>query len=217
MGSTRLAMAVTVGDLFEARIHMARGTNEFLCVFHYRMTALGTSPVNTFADEIEDNLFPAINSVQHPSFYISKLFVRDVFDDERFAERTYLSTAYEGILSGDPLPDYVAVQYKSVRTRLDMRNGYKRIPGFVDDGQVGNGFNGAYTAGLSAVAAVFNSDLASAGNVYDPVIVKRIKYTAPSGKPAYRLPNTQLEFVYSEAQFALYPFLSTQNSRKSYG
>jgi hypothetical protein len=105
------------------------------------------------------------------------------------------------------------------RQRQDMRHGYKRYVGMHEDAILANGWNNAhaqYTA-LVALAGALSLNLdnpVGAPDDFEPVVVKRIKYLAPSGNYAWRLPTSQGELVYYVIDTCSLRPPTTQVSRK---
>jgi hypothetical protein len=100
-----------------------------------------------------------------------------------------------------------------------MRHGYKRICGLHEDLVMGNGWNNAHAqyAALLALAIAIASTIDSPAGApvdWDPVVVKRIKYTTPSGTTAWRLPTSQGELQYYSITSASLQYPTTQVTRK---
>lgn len=122
---------------------------------------------------------------------------------------------YDGISTGSYMPKYNVFEWQSDRTRVDIRRGFKRF-GVMSEGTVVNGVieSGAVADALEVSTRLGTEINIGGGSSALPCIVKRIKYTAPSGKPAYRLPVDNSETVVSLALDWTYTRVTTQNSRK---
>jgi hypothetical protein len=131
------------------------------------------------------------------------------------AVRTVVET---GLRGGTQMPRFVAWGFKAERSVGDIRSGFKRFGKISEADTAGD----APTAAMLVLLDAFAENLTE--NVrYDygagmlnasPVIVKRIKYTAPSGNPAYRLPEAGDTLNYMPAVWT-FDAITTQNSRKS--
>lgn len=126
---------------------------------------------------------------------------------------------FEGTAGVPSMPRYSAVEFVSPRTVANIRPGFKRF-GLVSRINVEDGVAVAgYLIVLADVVTVLGAVLtATVGGLpvnFTPIIVKRIPYTAPSGRTAYRLPGDGDPFSYSEATVWNYARITTQNSRKA--
>jgi hypothetical protein len=96
-----------------------------------------------------------------------------------------------GTQSGDVEAAFVSLGVRSNRVRTDISRGYKRFGG-VNESLV-NSFGqltGSAVTLLQAIADKMTSVLTftegAFTNTYTPVVVKKLKYTTPSGKFAYK-------------------------------
>lgn len=117
------------------------------------------------------------------------------------------------------MPRFNAFEFKSPRTIGNIRQGKKRF-GAISEGMVTNGaLNPTFASVMVDVASDLSDPLfATVSGVsvqFTPIIVKRIPYTAPSGRTAYRLPEGLDPLAYSVADNWVYQSVTTQNSRKS--
>lgn len=129
------------------------------------------------------------------------------------------NTAVVGLRSGGQMPRFVSWGFKSERKRADIRAGFKRI-GLISETDTSGSVPavGMLTA-LNDFAGLMSSslpiDVLSGSFNAVPVIVKRIAYTTPSGKPAYRLPDSPTEYQFATADNWVFQSITTQNSRKT--
>lgn len=206
----------TVNDIFQIALKMsdtASGKHGF-CVFHYRLSALGTNPNNSLVQRFKEVVIPPLLNVLRLNAYVSAMNERNLFVATEFVDQTYVAATYPGTRVGTPLPVIVAAGFKAPRGRTDMRAGFKRVPFQSEADTDGEIWNSAYEDELNAFAVALSSNLTLGGNTWIPVTVKRIKYTTDEGKTAYRLPKTQAEAVSVQAIFAPILQVTNQVSRK---
>lgn len=137
----------------------------------------------------------AIQALANSSLVWSQVFCRAVYDPTDFLDLPYVPTAPGDSTSGQAMSPFIALGVRSNRVRLDIGRGYKRFAG-VSEGDIDAGgtlATGVQTA-LNSLATLMGDSLTfTEGAVtvtYDPVIVKKFKYTTTSGKKAYRYYTT---------------------------
>jgi hypothetical protein len=165
-----------------------------------------------------NEVIPVLRPIMHNSTQITQLYVIAPYSPDVFALQSFPAGTHPGTTTGEALPRFVAWQFRSLRQRRDIRNGYKRI-GIVGEGAQSGGvpIAGALT-NLNAFAAKISAQFTVTGSFgsygVSPVVVKRIKYESSPGKFSYRLPQGTDPLEYYEATNWLYHNMSTQNSRK---
>lgn len=210
-------MANGAGDVYQVRIKTV-GLNslENYNVWFYR-DELGTpSPddaAEVIATEFVSDVIPSMADVLSVEATISEIEVTNLFDA---AQLYVLPLAVVGTGAGDVCPPFTALSMRTSRVRRDIRRGQKRF-GPISEGLVTDGV--LDPAGLPllqplADAMENNLDPAAVETLYQPIIVKRIAYTTPSGNTAYRLPETLAELEYFLTDTWEIVGVTTQNSRK---
>lgn len=187
---------------------------EMLNVYFYKNDA-GEGNAEDVANAFhEDVLFvlPTIQSVdiQHISLKVQALFALD--------DNFELATGDLGTIATEAFPSASAVNFTLRPLSRAVRPGSKRIAGIPENAGNHNVINNA-----GYITALENTRLVLEGSIeagvtplatYEPAIVKRIPYTAPSGKPAYRLPATGAEaFVFGVSGALVSLRMSHQVSR----
>lgn len=146
---------------------------------------------------------------------------RDCYSDVDFYV-TPFAAGVAGTYGGESASPTVAFGWYTNRIRRDVRRGTRRIGG-VSESLVTSGGN--YTPGglaaLDEIAAQFNRTLTydDEGNAltFTPVVLGRQRYTAPSGRVAYRLYPTeseQLDHTAVGVVWSPYQQTRTQTSRQ---
>lgn len=202
-------------------IDNSQSNNEFINSFFYDVDDLLPSSIvaSSLATEFHDQVVDGaggIMSVLQTATVARLIVVTSPFDP------TVLSISninLVGLRAGTAMPKFVAWGFKSQRTRADIRAGFKRFGRISESDTAGDVPNGTALGLLNTLAGTLQTNLNPSDGVSSfiarPVIVKRIKYTSPSGNPAYRLPNDPLEYEYSVADNWGFDEITTQNSRKA--
>lgn len=195
----------------------------------------GNDFVNVYTYDVNDVVPSSINA-----FFLTEAFYTTVVDDAagwksvvtaNMDMNRIVTTAPQfptvvavkpvfvtGSRTGQPLPLFNAWSFKSERTRADIRAGFKRY-GTISETDV-SGFvpaTGMLTV-LEAFAGILSAELeftTPGGDfIATPIIVKRVKYTTPSGSVAYRMPQPGDPYEFSQAVNWVYDSVTSQNSRK---
>lgn len=128
------------------------------------------------------------------------------------------SIAATGQRTGSQMPRFVAWQFKSERTRADIRAGFKRFGAVSETDTSGDVPTVGMLTVLNGVASLLGATLnfdGDLGAVFGtPVIVKRIPVVVGGVTVGYRLPTDDSELEYSVADAWAYHSITTQNSRK---
>lgn len=160
----------------------------------------------------------------NPAYTFISLFVRNVYDPTDFSEFVMPTGVIGEAVTGVAQPPFMAYPFRGTRTRLDIRRFFKRIPAVGKDVV---GTEGAIEPTFATNVLVPLADAMEAtltggtGIPYQPVVVKKQRYTTPSGSTAYRyIPDAdggvaaQLEDTTGVGQIGISGFITTQNSRK---
>jgi hypothetical protein len=125
-----------------------------------------------------------------------------------------------GTYSGDDhLPTFNAIGFSMKLNTRAVKGGSKRITGIAEPATTKDLITAApLLAAVESLRDAFATDIVSAGNTWQPVVVKRVR-TAISGTVPlqynYRLPATDGELVYGEVTACLTsPLITSQVSRK---
>jgi hypothetical protein len=162
----------------------------------------------------EDMLFvvPTMQSadIQHISLKVQALFALD--------DNFELATGDVGTIGTEAFPSASAINFTLRPLSRAVRPGSKRIAGIPENAGNHNVVNNAgYLTAVENVRLQMEQGIEFGLTplaTYDPCIVKRIPYTAPSGRPAYRLPTTGAEaFVFGVSGALVSLTMSHQVSR----
>lgn len=181
------------------------GASGLATITNENLEDLGLAFLDVFPDVL-DRLFPDVASMTQ--VVVNALYEPALIYDNEFN--------IPGVVPDAPAPGFTAVSFRTERVRRDIRRGQKRFSPIADNVPLGEGINPAWDVYMLELATTLGMGLNGGpiGTAYTPVVVKRIAYTSPSGKPAYRLPNNDLEAETFDATNWNVVGVTTQNSRK---
>lgn len=218
---------VLFGELFSQETvnrwnYVSSGTPATVSGSFALMSAMGFIPNglgNIPADTVMAYLLAQVSS----AWSANNVLVRAAADyaPADFYELPY-TTPFAGSQAGNCNSPALSFGFRTNRVRLDIGRGTKRFAGVVEaDSDNGGVITSARLAGLDALADVMSDVLEydDEGNVlsFAPVVVQKEKYTAPSGKPAYKYYDTlteQMDHVASSILWQPYTTVRTQVSRQ---
>lgn len=215
-------MGVT-GDIFQVVMQQSYLGQTCLNAFYYRQTSENTDPdiesAEALAPAFDLNITPAIADLQVDAVQFETLETINLFNPADLNSRN-ITTVTEGAITAiDALPSYVASEFRTSRVTRAIRRGFKRFTGLDESMMTVGVLAPAYLAAAGALSVALSMNIQRLNEpltpIFQPVIVKRIKYTTSSGSEAYRLPTSQAELEYFAANF-IYTRITTQNSRKSW-
>lgn len=173
-----------------------------------------------------DTLAHAIANVIAADMHWEQVIVRAVYDPLDFVDIPFSPVAPGLIGSGDTESPFLAFGFKTNRVRTDIGRGYKRISGLVegaiaDGGVIESGSVSALTDIADLMSDILPFTESALTINFTPCVVKKQRYTAPSGKPAYRyIPvadggeAAQLELIATGITWAPYDTVRSQVSRQ---
>jgi hypothetical protein len=152
--------------------------------------ALGFIYTGTAPTSAAGTLFGWLRSLQAIAVEYVEVQIRDLYSETDFYLRPFVAGTH-GVVDNEPQSPVLAYGFNSNRITTVVRRGQKRFVG-VDDSTVddGGGITSSWLTTMNGVA-----DEMSAVQTYDdegntltftPAVLSLEKYTAPSGKPAYR-------------------------------
>lgn len=187
---------MAANDLFVLTLTMGVEGGLMKLPFSYRSvnSSLTTSSAD-LRDAFYDDVIPLIAGIVVGLTEFSRIDTVNLFEPEDFDEFIYPSPAF-GTRTGQSLPFFNAAAFKSAKPKAGQAPARKRF-GYLSESDVqGQGLQdvSGYFAALDALATQLGTNLTPlTGAEYEPEIIKRIPYTTPSGKTAYRFPNSAVE------------------------
>lgn len=166
-------------------------------IFTYERSSTGTAVdlINAFVEDILPLIEPMVSAnIKFDGIKAYSLGNLGDLDEQVINE--------VGLIAGDMLPIFNAVNYTLKPASRAVRPGSKRFAGIVEAVQV----NGVITD-ASMITAMENLRLVLQDPISDddtafwnPIVVKRVKYAVPDSDPvryAYRFPETDEELVFA--------------------
>lgn len=174
--------------------------------------------VESIADSIIDRLFAIMNV----DVNFIDIEARDVYSTTDFYTRPF-ATGVNGENAGStPAAPFLAFGFRTNRVRTDIRRATKRFVGATEADMTNGGvIEAAMLTLLNGLASEMSSVLTydDEGNTlsFSPAVAKKEKYTAPSGKDAYRYYTseaTQLDNLAVGVDWQPYETIRSQGSRQ---
>jgi len=200
---------MAINDLYHVQvIQTDENTNEDVITnWFYNGVALASAAESLYNGFTEaGGMLDLINAIQSRVLNNKLVRVLNLFSLTDFFED---APGGQGALADDnmlPLFNGVSIT-KKVDTR-GVRAGRVNIPGIIEAAQTAGLINDAnYITDINALVNAMSADInIDADEIYDPVVIKRIKYTVPDSDPArdaYRLPATSGEADYGHVTVAV--------------
>lgn len=206
-------------DLYLVRMNGILLSQQCLNVFLVERTSTDYNAVDVAA-AVNANVWGTIRGVLTNSLTMTSIDATSLDNPADFATIAGSpSTGNISSSSGENLAPFLAAAIRFNRQRSDMHHGWMRFSGFREGQVTGNQWAGTITTALVTLGNILMADIKDPTDSFGICrlhIVKRIPYTAPSGKRAYRLPENGSEYVsYIPLTYDIYPTVTTQNSRKT--
>lgn len=209
---------MALGDIYQVTFKQSyKGLQDCLNVYYYRLFAGYSNSADLLLNEFSAIVADTLKLAQSDDISQVSLEAKNLFNLADTANLAYPPTR-KGTRAGSSEPPFVQVAVQYLRTTATMRHGWKRYVGIpesdVEDGQIVTSalvfWQNVAVAGQTTLTATGTVD-----TIFEPVVVKRIKYTTSEGKTAYRLPEYMGEANYFHVdQYVLKTYVSSQVSRK---
>lgn len=220
---------MNIGDVIQLSLEGTYASQVWEMVFHYRVKSnafLEPSPgdfqqfLNSLVVDWADDVWTVVDNGLVTSCVLRGGRVENLFDPTEIGEHVLVSPR-AGVATGEGMPPETSYRFTCPTRRKGMNAGRKAFPGLAESqvGDIGNLASSAITLGAAVATALGQDRVSALTTVFyvelAPIVVKRIEYQTPKGNTAYRLPENTGELVYYDAtNWAVYPYTSTQNSRK---
>lgn len=206
---------MATGDTYELFDHyVTAGGVEMLNVYTYRGT--GTGVAADLVQAFQDDVMAPILGQQPTDITHYLIKAQSLFDPSDFASD---SVNLDGVWGVGGLTPFTAVQFTfRVPTRL-IRPGGKRIGTVPEDASLDGVINNAtYITAIEATRVQLGATINPSGvgaATFEPVLVKREKYTTSGGSEAYRMPTVKATaLVVAIQSVAVQLNVASQVSRK---
>lgn len=209
---------MAINDLYIVSMRSGVPGNEMLQDFAYQVTgaAAPSDAAEVRAAFITQVVTAWVDCIQFET-PITKFVTRNLFDNADWEEYTPAAPIM-GQRAGQATIIFACIAFKSRKPASNQQPARKRIGYLSEDdtqGTIAQNVLGYYAA-LDDLAIELGSDLAPAsGNFYSPRVIKRVPYTTPGGKPAYRYPTNPGEAVsFPAIDWSYDVFVTSQITRK---
>lgn len=182
------------------------------------LTAMGFVPTDPAPTFPADTVFDSIRNLVSTNVLFTEVEARNLYSTTDFYLLGY-SPVVAGLVVGAGLSPAMAYGLKSNRVRTDIRRGFKRFVGVVEEGTSEGGIVCCGFPALVTDVAEKMSALLSGTSfaVYHPAVASFEKYTTPSGRFAYKPYATeaeQLDHTAHPVTWSGYTEVRTQTSRQ---
>jgi len=220
---------VDIGDIIQLSVEGTYASQQWEQVFHYRVVTDGfIAPsaddmqqfINSLVVDWADDVWTVADNGLVTGCILRGGRVENLFDETEIGEHVLVSPR-AGVATGEGVSPETSFRFTCPTRRKGMNAGRKAFPGLAESqvGDAGALTSTAITLGGLVATALGQQRESILTTVFfvklQPVVVKRIPYQTPQGNDAYRLPTNATEAVtYDANNWAVYPYTSTQNSRK---
>lgn len=182
------------------------------------LNAMGFIPSGDPPALPDETIFAFIRGLVNNNMAFTEVEARNLYSVTDFYLFGY-SPAVVGLIDGIDVSPMTAYGLRSNRVRTDIRRGFKRFCGVVEEATTNGGFLvGGYITTLADVADAMSEVLEGTFEAtYQPSILSYEMYTVPPAKPAYRPYETeeeQLEHAAIGVTWAGYDTVRSQVSRQ---
>lgn len=202
-------------DLYEVVSNGVLQNQDVDNVWHYLAIASNTDALD-LATRFQTQVLTPLVAFQSDQISYVSVACRNLFDD---FDEDEIASSLVGALANQSLPSFNSLSVELVASTGIVNDGRKALGGFSEDNQTDGQWNATFLSSIDTwgvddyLPGVVGAG--AEGVKYVPVIIKRIKYTTPSGNTAYRLPADSLEAVStSVSSIVTKPFVASQLSRK---
>lgn len=200
-------MALSDGDVIEMTLQQTYLFQTVLNVFHFRVTE-DVTPVTTtltaFYALWQTNVLPTLKAIISDQLSYNGAKLKHILGGTDEADVGH--AAIPGLVSGDPMPPFVAWEFKYVRATTTTRHGFKRFAGISENHQTSGLINPAVVTAVNALAVKLG-DIVWSGlagdNVFTPVILSRFDGGVPRVPP-----------ITNDVNAVVYARITSQNTRK---
>lgn len=195
---------MALSDCYVLRDFQTYENEQLMNVYFYQDLLLASTAENV-VDSYEADMLPKVAAIQTSNLVHVKIDAVNMADPSNFFEHV-IATA--GTTTSDPLPSHDAINFTLRLNSRALRPGSKRYSGVAEEYTTKNFVtNSGYIALLETLRIQQHTILLSGVlETFQPIVVKRVAYHpegTPEGHIAYRLPETDEEFVFGNVIDAL--------------
>lgn len=164
-----------------------------------------------------------LQAVQHSDVVFKNMVIKNLYSTTDFYELPFVSGTIGKFVTGESMPPFVSMGFRTNRVRSDISRGTKRFIGLSETWQANGQLIASALTGLDDVAEQMSRVLTydDEGNTlsFAPAVCGKEKYATPSGRDAYRYYATEAEQLAQTATGVLWTPYSTTRSQttRQYG
>jgi len=205
---------MALGDLYEASVYQDIDSEEVYNVFHFESLSTASGASDLALRILNQWIIANWRTLVGLGVSFVEIAVRNLFDQN---DQVDYPVGVVGAVAGELMPPHDCLTMNCSPELAEINTGSKRFSGLVEGDQVGGLWNnGALTNWQDFIDNKITQPLIGTGGgaSWHYVIVKRIKYTTPSGSIAYRLPENAGEADFSRVVACVTnPAVRTQGTR----
>ena len=164
-------MAIILTGLYRVDVFQTYLNEICLNTFWYRETFGFNNLAQDLADEFDTTVAPSLAVIQNTGVVYDLIRVTPIFGNEIEVNKTPTTPA--GLVNGTQMSTFVAVSIRLNRASTELRNGWKRFTGLVEELTASTTFAGSYVTTLQATAVTLSTVLTGVTGIYQPSIVRK--------------------------------------------
>lgn len=164
-------MPVLTAGLYKVDLQHQYLGEQMLNTFWYRHTLDANDEADNLADGFDTDILPLIALIQSSSVTYSNIRVTPIFGTG--VEINLPPTTANGALVGTDMATYMAVSIRLNRSTNELRNGWKRFAGLLEENTGATSFAGGYNSSVNTLATALADQITTVGAIFNPYIVRR--------------------------------------------
>lgn len=183
---------MAANDVYSVTVKMGEPGAQVINVFFYQASPSSASATAIgLRTSFDAAVRVAMQGILSTGLFFNSIDTVNLFDNSDFENYLY-AVRPAGLRPGQIIPSFNAFKFKSAKPTSSQQPARKAF-GYISETDVGGSSivtGGSFQTAANTLATQLGTNLVLAGPMtFQPVIVRRIPYTTPSGKPAYRLPE----------------------------
>jgi len=164
-------MAIVTAGLYKLELFQLLQNQEIINTFWYLNTEGNDGVAQNVIDGFEGIAITDVANAQSTDLTYTKYRCTPIFGTAAEVEDTVGEV--NGNVVGDTMPPFMAASIRLNRGTNELRSGWKRFAGLVEQNVQQTTFTAGYLILLDSLAAKLDNQLSPAGLFFDPVIVRK--------------------------------------------
>lgn len=136
---------------YQAVVEMTTQGQICMNVFYYKCTSLAGAPtLEDAASSIISGWWNVTKAILSTATTFSNIVITDITIPE--GEQAFVTYVFSGTEVGQPLPSFVSLGFRLIRTNRTTRHGYKRLAGSTEAVVEGNEIAAVFDGAMNAIA-----------------------------------------------------------------